>query len=174
MSMNGGKRETVKKNVKFCHFPEDFHPGIFSDIAGAPKEAVEESFRFRFFFRQYFSVPRDFDIRLDSARSGRGEGMIRSRDKERGFTVKLIPLVQFLSRIGLYGRLPGLVVVHVIYGIPINLQPITVALQNLAGSQIVEWYVQMAGALLAALLIYIILSRFFIRGLLAGSGSSST
>jgi signal transduction histidine kinase len=44
------------------------------------------------FFRQYFSVPRDFDIRLDSARSSGGEGMIRSRDKERGFTVKLIPL----------------------------------------------------------------------------------
>jgi glucose/mannose transport system permease protein len=152
----------------------------------------------------------------------------------------LIPLVQFLSRIGLYGRLSGLVVVHVIYGIPIttlifrnyyveipdelleasfidgsgffgtflrimlpisapgfvvvviwqftniwneflfavtitqrpSLQPITVALQNLAGSQIVEWNVQMAGALLAALptlLIYIILGKFFIRGLLAGS-----
>jgi ABC-type glycerol-3-phosphate transport system permease component len=100
--------------------------------------------------------------------------LIRSRDKERGFTVKLIPLVQFLSRIGLYGRISGLVVVHVIYCIPINLQPITVALQNLAGSQIVEWYVQMAGALLAALLIYIILGKFFIRGLLARSGSSST
>ncbi len=152
----------------------------------------------------------------------------------------LIPLVQFLSRIGLYGRISGLVVVHVIYGIPIttlifrnyyvevpnelleasfidgsgffgtflrimlpisapgfvvvviwqftniwneflfavtitqrpSLQPITVALQNLAGSQIVEWNVQMAGALLAALptlLIYIILGKFFIRGLLAGS-----
>lgn len=51
-------------------------------------------------------------------------------------------------------------------------QPIMVALQNLSGSQIVEWNVQMAGALLAALptlLVYIILGKYFVRGLLAGS-----
>lgn len=51
-------------------------------------------------------------------------------------------------------------------------QPIQVALQNLAGSQIVEWNVQMAGALLAALpplLVYIFLGRYFLRGLLAGA-----
>jgi len=51
-------------------------------------------------------------------------------------------------------------------------QPITVALNNLAGSYIVEWNVQMAGALLAALptmLLYIVLGRYFMRGLLAGS-----
>ena len=50
--------------------------------------------------------------------------------------------------------------------------PITVALQNLSGAQVVEWNVQMAGAFLAALpplLIYILLGRYFIRGLLAGS-----
>ncbi len=152
----------------------------------------------------------------------------------------LIPLVQFLSFIKLYGKLAGLILVHIIYGIPIttlifrnyytevpdeileagfmdgsgifqsylrimlpisapgfvvviiwqftniwneflfavtitqkpSLQPITVALQNLAGSQIVEWNVQMAGALIAALptlLLYILLGKFFIRGLLAGS-----
>lgn len=152
----------------------------------------------------------------------------------------LIPLVQFLSKLRLYGTITGLVLVHIIYGIPITtlifrnyytevpdelleasfidgmgmfgayfkiifplsapgfvvvviwqftniwneflfavtitqkpeLQPITVALQNLAGSQIVEWNVQMAGALIAALptlLIYIILGKFFIKGLLAGS-----
>jgi glucose/mannose transport system permease protein len=48
----------------------------------------------------------------------------------------------------------------------------TVALNNLAGSFIVEWNVQMAGALMAALptlLIFIILGRYFMRGLLAGS-----
>ncbi len=53
-----------------------------------------------------------------------------------------------------------------------DVQPITVALNNLAGSFIVEWNVQMAGALLAALptlLIFIILGRYFLRGLLAGS-----
>ncbi|AGK52835.1 carbohydrate ABC transporter permease [Bacillus sp. 1NLA3E] len=51
-------------------------------------------------------------------------------------------------------------------------QPIMVALQNLSGSQIVQWNVQMAGALLAALptlLVYIFLGKFFVKGLLAGS-----
>lgn len=53
-----------------------------------------------------------------------------------------------------------------------NTQPVTVALNNLAGSFIVEWNVQMAGALIAALptlLIYIVLGRFFVRGLMAGA-----
>ena len=152
----------------------------------------------------------------------------------------LIPLVQVLEKIGLYGTRGGLIFVHVVYGIPIttlifrnyyaaipdelveaskmdgagilsiyanilfplsipgfvvvmiwqftsiwndflfglivtstpDLQPITVALNNLAGSYFVEWNVQMAGALLAALptlLIYVFLSRYFMRGLLAGS-----
>ena len=50
--------------------------------------------------------------------------------------------------------------------------PITVAVNNLAGSFSVAWNVQMAGALIAAiptLLIYVLLGRFFMRGLLAGS-----
>jgi glucose/mannose transport system permease protein len=152
----------------------------------------------------------------------------------------LIPLVRFMQSIGLYGSIPGLILVHVIYGIPIttlifrnyyaaiptelveaakidgagilhmywwvlfplsipgfvvvaiwqftsiwndflfgvivtsrpSVQPITVALNNMAGSYIVEWNVQMAGALLTALptlLVYIVLGRFFMRGLLAGS-----
>ena len=53
-----------------------------------------------------------------------------------------------------------------------SLQPITVALNNMAGSFSVEWNVQMAGALIAALptlLVYIFLSRYFMSGLLAGS-----
>jgi glucose/mannose transport system permease protein len=152
----------------------------------------------------------------------------------------LIPLTQTLSVIGLGGTLWGLVLVHVVYGIPITtlifrnyyagiptdlveaaridgagilgvywrimfpismpgfvvviiwqftniwneflfavsilqkpeLQPVTVALRNLSGSQIKEWNMVMAGALIVALptlLIYIILGRYFIRGLLAGS-----
>ena len=51
-------------------------------------------------------------------------------------------------------------------------QPITVALANLAGGEAVNWNLPMAGAILAALptlLIYIVLGRYFIRGLLAGS-----
>ncbi len=53
-----------------------------------------------------------------------------------------------------------------------DLQPITVALRNLSGSQIKEWNMVMAGALIAAmptLLIYILPGCYFIRGLLAGS-----
>ncbi|KYD15146.1 carbohydrate ABC transporter permease [Caldibacillus debilis] len=151
----------------------------------------------------------------------------------------LIPLIQFLRDIGLYNTIPGLILVHVVYGIPITTlmfrnfyasipdemiesakidgagfikifrhimlplsvsgfvvvgiwqftniwneflfavtitqsdkQPIMVALQNLSGSQIVQWNVQMAGALLAALptlFVYILLGKYFVRGLLAGS-----
>jgi glucose/mannose transport system permease protein len=51
-------------------------------------------------------------------------------------------------------------------------QPVTVAVNNLSGSFSVDWNVVMAGSITAALptaLIYILLGRFFIRGLLAGS-----
>ncbi len=51
-------------------------------------------------------------------------------------------------------------------------QPMTVALNNVAGSYSVQWNVQMAAAFLSALptlLVYIILGRYFLRGLLAGS-----
>ena len=51
-------------------------------------------------------------------------------------------------------------------------QPMTVALNNIAGSFTVEWNVQMSAAILTALptlLVYIILGRYFLRGLLAGS-----
>jgi glucose/mannose transport system permease protein len=151
----------------------------------------------------------------------------------------LIPLVQLTRALGVNGTLEGLVLVHIIYGIPITTLifrnyyvgipgelveaaridgagfwaiyrrvllplsipgfvvvliwqftsawndflfavtltkqsnwPVTVALNNLAGSFSVEWNVQMAGALIAALptlLVYLLLGRFFVRGLLAGS-----
>jgi glucose/mannose transport system permease protein len=151
----------------------------------------------------------------------------------------LIPLVKFMQYIKLYGDLPGLVLVHIIYGIPITTLifrnyyagigseileagridgaslmgiyryimlplsapgfavviiwqftqawneflfaviltnqshwPVTVALNNLAGSQLVQWNVLMAATLLAALptlLVYIFLGRFFLRGLMAGA-----
>jgi glucose/mannose transport system permease protein len=51
-------------------------------------------------------------------------------------------------------------------------QPMTVALNNIAGSFSVQWNVQMAAAFLTALptlLVYIVLGRYFLRGLLAGS-----
>ena len=152
----------------------------------------------------------------------------------------LIPLVQTMQALGLYGSIPGLIFVHVVYGIPITtlifrnfyasipselveaarmdgagilgvyrhvmlplsvpgfvvviiwqftsiwneflfaivltsnpkVQPIMVALNNLAGSYSVQWNIQMAGALMAAiptLIVYILLGRYFLRGLLAGS-----
>lgn len=152
----------------------------------------------------------------------------------------LIPLIGFLQKIGLYNSISGLILVHVIYGVPITTlifrnyyatipdemieasridgagllgtywyvflpislpsfvvvaiwqftniwneflfavtltnnpasQPVTVALQNLSGSMISQWNVQMAGALIASLptlLVYIVLGRYFIGGLMAGS-----
>ncbi|MDD4573325.1 MAG: carbohydrate ABC transporter permease [Sphaerochaeta sp.] len=152
----------------------------------------------------------------------------------------LIPLVRSMNAIQLYGKLSGLIVTHIVYGLPISslmfrnyyakipdelveagmidglrlwgvftkivipislptmvvvliwqftsvwndflfavvltqrpsIQPITVALQNLAGTQVIEWNVQMAGALIAALptlFVYIFLGKYFIQGLLSGS-----
>ena len=151
----------------------------------------------------------------------------------------LIPLVKFMQAIKLYGDIPGLVLVHIIYGIPITTLifrnyyagigteileagridgasllgiyryimlplsgpsfavviiwqftqawneflfaviltnqshwPVTVALNNLAGSQLVQWNVLMAATFLAALptlIVYIFLGRFFLRGLMAGA-----
>jgi glucose/mannose transport system permease protein len=151
----------------------------------------------------------------------------------------LIPLVKFMTFIKLYGDIPGLILVHIIYGIPITTLifrnyyagigteileagridgaglfglyrwimfplsmpsfavviiwqftqawneflfaviltnqshwPVTVALNNLAGSQLVQWNVLMAATLLAALptlLVYVFLGRFFLRGLMAGA-----
>ncbi len=199
----------------------------------------------------YLAIPAT----LGSAILGSLNGYVLSKWKFRGadmvFTLMLfgmfipyqsilIPLVQVLQRLGLYGSLPGLIFVHIVYGIPIttlifrnyyaaiptelieaakidgagllgifrhilfpismpgfvvvmiwqftsvwndflfgvivtsrpNVQPITVALNNMAGSYIVEWNVQMAGSILAALptlLVYILLGKYFMRGLLAGS-----
>lgn len=156
------------------------------------------------------------------------------------FQAIIIPLVKFLQLIGLYGTIPGLILVHVVYGIPIctlifrnyyvsvpkalveaasmdgagifkiyysvvlpvsipgfvvagifqftNIwndflfaiitipnpatQPVTVALNNLSGSQTVNWNVVMAGALIAAIptiIAYLTLGRYYIQGLTAGS-----
>lgn len=190
-----------------------------------------------------------------SALFGALNGYILSKWKFRGsdvlFTVMLfgmfipyqailIPLIRFLQQVGLYNSIAGLIIVHVVYGLPITTlifrnfftaipgelieaarvdgaglvgiflrimlplsipafvvvgifqftniwneflfgltiitnpaeQPITVALNNLSGSFSVDWSAVMAGSVLAALptaVIYILLGRFFIRGMLAGS-----
>jgi len=54
---------------------------------------------------------------------------------------------------------------------PVN-QPVTAALNNLSGTQTVDWNVLMAGSLIAALptaIIYLLLGRYYIQGLTAGS-----
>lgn len=151
----------------------------------------------------------------------------------------LIPLFQFINDVNLDGTIYGLIMAHVVYGLPITTlifrnyyaevptemleagaidgagffgiyrwivfplslpgfvvviiwqftqiwneflfavtltnqksQPITVALALLAGGEAVNWNLPMAGAVLAALptlAVYIVLGRYFIRGLLAGS-----
>lgn len=151
----------------------------------------------------------------------------------------LVPLFRFMQQTRLYGGLTGLILIHVVYGLPIttllfrsfyqeipnelldassidgagffgifrylilplsgppflvvciwqftqiwneflfavtltrpSAQPITVALANLAGGQAVSWNLPMAGSVLAALpttIIYILLGRYFVRGLLAGA-----
>jgi len=152
----------------------------------------------------------------------------------------LVPLVQVLNTMGLYGTIPGLILTHVVYGIPITtlifrnyyasvptelveashidgadffgiyrhvvlplsapgfvvvaiwqftslwneflfgllitnnpeIRPVTVALQNLSGSQFTQWNVQMAGAVMVALptlLVYMLLGRYFLRGMMAGA-----
>lgn len=53
-----------------------------------------------------------------------------------------------------------------------RLSPVTVAVQNLAGSFTTQWNIQMAGALIAAaptIIVYLLLGKLFMRGLLAGS-----
>ncbi len=50
--------------------------------------------------------------------------------------------------------------------------PATVALNNVAGSQVVPYHEAMAAALLASiptLIVYILMGRFFMRGLMAGA-----
>jgi glucose/mannose transport system permease protein len=156
------------------------------------------------------------------------------------YQVVLLPLVRFLQMTHLYGSTWGLILTHVVYGLPIttlifrnyfagvpselveaarvdgagvmttfwrvmiplsipafvvvgifqftniwndflfgvtivpnpNAQPVTIALNNLSGTFSVDWNVVMAGAVIAALptaVIYLILGRFFVQGLLAGS-----
>jgi glucose/mannose transport system permease protein len=50
--------------------------------------------------------------------------------------------------------------------------PVTIALNNIAGSQVVPFHEAMAAALLASiptLLVYVLMGRFFMRGLMAGA-----
>ncbi|RCG32155.1 carbohydrate ABC transporter permease [Sphaerisporangium album] len=151
----------------------------------------------------------------------------------------MIPLVQLMVNLNIYGGIPGLVLAHVVYGIPIctlifrnyyvtipdelmeaarvdgagmlrtfwsivipvsgpafavviiwqftsmwndflfavfltgpTSWPTTVMLNNIAGAQTVPYSQQMAAAILASvptMLVYVLLGRFFMRGLMAGA-----
>jgi glucose/mannose transport system permease protein len=93
---------------------------------------------------------------------------------------------QIFARLMLPLSLPGFVVCGIfqftniwndfLFGITVvpdpTRQPITVALNNLSGNFSVAWNAVMAGALIAAIptmLVYILLGRFFVQGLTAGS-----
>ncbi|MEZ0074853.1 carbohydrate ABC transporter permease [Planotetraspora sp. GP83] len=151
----------------------------------------------------------------------------------------MIPLVQLMVNLGVYGGIPGLTLAHVVYGIPIctlifrnyyvtipdslieasrvdgagmlrtfwsvvlpvsapafavviiwqftsmwndflfavfltapTSWPTTVMLNNIAGAQTVPYSQQMAAAILASIptmVVYVLLGRFFMRGLMAGA-----
>jgi glucose/mannose transport system permease protein len=246
------------KDVFRGHIGEAFQtllPSFYKAWAGDPPNGVI-GLRQNFLNSVYLAVPAT----IISAMLGSMNGYVLAKWKFRGsdrlfllmlfgmfipYQSILIPLVQTLQKLrffgfSMYGSLYGLILVHVVYGIPITtlifrnyyatiptelveaskidgagilgiyryilfpismpgfvvviiwqftsiwneflfavtvtstpaVQPITVALNNLAGSYIVEWNVQMAGALIAALptlLLYIFLGPYFMRGLLAGS-----
>jgi len=117
-------------------------------------------------FRNYFSnIPSEL---IEAARID-GAGLIKI------FWQIMLPL-----------GLPAFVVVGIfqftniwndfLFGVTVvfspSAQPVTVALNNLQGTQSVDWTVVMAGAAIAAaptMIIYVLLGKFFIRGLLAGS-----
>jgi glucose/mannose transport system permease protein len=254
--VTGMKSFTEVSLYRMWDLPKGLH---FDSYAKAWFGSEAEGFRglnVNFMNSVYLTVPAT----IISAMWGSINGYILAKWKFRGSNVLfplllfgmfipyqsiLIPLVQTLQKINIfgvrfYGSIPGLILAHVIYGIPITTlifrnyyanvptelieaaridganifgiyrrvlfplslpgfvvvmiwqftsiwndflfaatitsnpeaQPITVGLNNLAGSYIVEWNVQMAGSLIAALptlLVYIFLGRFFVRGLMAGS-----
>jgi glucose/mannose transport system permease protein len=236
---------------KMWSLPAEFSLDSFRDAWFGNDQSAIPGLAANFYNTILLTVPAT----LISSALGSLNGYVLSKWKFRGadvlfpvilfgmfipYQAVLIPLVQTMQAIGLYGSIPGLVFVHVVYGIPIttlifrnyyagvpselveaaridgagilgvyryvmfplsvpgfvvvviwqftsiwneflfaivltsnpNVQPIMVALNNLAGSYSVQWNIQMAGALMAALptlLVYVLLGRFFLRGLLAGS-----
>ncbi len=236
---------------RMWNLPQSFSLDSFRDAWFGNEETSVNGLASSFWNSIVLTVP----AALISAAVGSINGYVLTKWKFRGADVVfplilfgmfipyqsvLIPLVQLMQNLHLYGSLWGLIFVHVIYGIPITTlifrnyyagvptelieagridgagiigiyryilfpislpgfivvliwqftsvwneflfavvlvntpssQPITVALNNLAGSFSVAWNVQMAGALLAALptlVVYIFLGRYFLRGLLAGS-----
>jgi len=239
-----GLKDAVNVNIdKMWDLPNSFTAGGFSEAWDQLGPNMSQSF--------FLVIPATVISALLGAVNGYVFSKWRFRGSEVLFALVLfgmfipyqsviVPLIRFLNEIGLYGSLPGLIVVHVIYGLPITTlifrnyfanipyeiveaarldgagfgkifwqimlplglpafvvvgifqftniwneflfgltvitnpreQPITVALNNLSGSFSISWNVVMAGAVITALptlVIYILLGRFFVRGMLAGS-----
>ncbi len=243
MVVSGLKDATEVSIADMWHLPRSLSGGGFPDAWAALRPNLGQSF--------IMVIPAT----IISSFLGEINGYLFSKWRFRGSEVVfalllfgmfipyqsvLIPLIQFLDLIGLYGTVFGLIVVHVVYGLPITTlifrnycanipyemveaaridgaglwnifrqimlplslpafvvvgifqftniwneflfgltvitnpreQPVTVALNNLSGSLSVNWSMVMAGAVLAALptlVVYVLLGRFFIRGMLAGS-----
>lgn len=243
MVANGLKDKSYMTLADMWKLPRDLSGGGFGAAWNALRPNLGNSFK--------MAIPAT----IISSLIGAANGYLFSKWKFRGSDVIfilvlfgmfipyqsiLIPLIQTLQRLDLYGKWYGLVVVHVIYGIPVTSlvfrnyftnvpnelveaaridgaglvsifwrimlplsapafvvvgifqftniwndflfgvtvvfdprhQPVTVALNNLSGTNSVDWTVVMAGAIVAALptmAVYVLLGRFFIRGLLAGS-----
>jgi len=243
MVINGLKDKSYVSLSTMWQLPRDLSGGGFGEAFDRLKPNLWNSLR--------MVVPATFL----SAIIGAINGYLFSKWKFRGsdvlFTLVLfgmfipyqsilIPLIRTLQEIGLYGSTYGLILVHVIYGLPIatlifrnyfanvpgelveaarvdgagvgaifrqimlplalpafvvvgifqftniwndflfgvtvvsnpRAQPITVALNNLSGSFSIDWSVVMAGAVVAAMptaIVYILMGRYFIRGMLAGS-----
>src|ERR671919_532688 len=82
----------------------------------------------------------------------------------------MIPMTQLYAEVGFPQGIPRLAFAHIVYGIPIT----TLIFRNYyaTGSLVTPFNLQMAGALLASLptlVIYILLGRYFMRGLMAGA-----
>ena len=249
--MTGLKSMSEVSLDRMWNLPQSFGLDSFRDAWFGNQQAAIPGLANNFFNSVLLTIPAT----LLSALLGSLNGYVLAKWKFRGanllfplilfgmfipYQAILIPLVQTMQALGLYGSLPGLIFVHVVYGIPITtlifrnyyagvpaelleaaridgagilgiyrhvilpislpgfvvvliwqftsiwneflfaivltsnpkVQPIMVALNNMAGSYSVQWNVQMAGALMAAiptLLVYTLLGRYFVRGLLAGS-----
>jgi glucose/mannose transport system permease protein len=243
MIVNGLKEKSYMTLSDMWKLPHNLSGGGFKYAWTALRPSSWNSFR--------MAIPAT----IGSSLLGAVNGYLLSKWKFRGSDVLfsllmfgmfipyqsiLVPLIETLKKFGLYGHWQGLVLVHIIYGIPITTlifrnyfsnipnelieaaridgaglikifwqimlplglpafvvvgifqftniwndflfgvtvvfspsqQPVTVALNNLSGTQSVNWTVVMAGAAIAAaptMILYVLLGKFFIRGLLAGS-----
>jgi glucose/mannose transport system permease protein len=243
MLINGLKDKSYMTLADMWKLPRDLSGGGFDQAWDALRANVWNSFRMTILATIFSSLLGAVNGYLFAKWKFRGSDVIFTLVLFGMFIPYqsiLVPLIETLQGVGLYGKWYGLTLVHIVYGIPITAlifrnyfsnvpnelveaarldgagvlgifrqimlplsapafvvvgifqftniwndflfgvtvvfdpadQPITVALNNLSGTNSVDWTVVMAGAVVAALptlVVYVLLGRFFIRGLLAGS-----